>query len=223
MDILQLLRAQMGYPELAPNDPDWQEHLRVMNAAGAGPRLPPQDELIRPSGGVPTGSIDPGIVARPYTGPQTGDPVIGPRMGGTFDRDRYLLTPELKHQIRNPPYTQMPVAARERPQDQFLQQNAPVPTLSNPRPLAQNWVGEPNPNIPPPRAPGTLPPVLRPDLPAAPPTGNAPYQPTNEPIGFDTPLWNDRQAYTPPPMMPTQDYYSRPYSNLGFGGMGAYY
>jgi hypothetical protein len=108
-------------------------------------------------------------------------------------------------------------------QDPFLQANAPVPTLRNPSGLPQNWVGEPNPNIPPPRAPGTLPPVLRPDLPAAPPAGNAPYQPTNEPIGFNTPLLNDRQAYTPPPMMPTQDYYSRPFSNLGFGGMGAYY
>src|SRR5262245_28533486 len=73
------------------------------------PQLPPQDELLRAVYGQPHGSLDPGIVARPYSGPMTGDPVIGPRMGGTFDRGAFLFTPERKYQLRNPPYLQMPV------------------------------------------------------------------------------------------------------------------
>jgi hypothetical protein len=145
---------------------------------------------------------------------------------GTADRGGLPPQDELIRPAGGQPHpSMMPVAFRgARPQqDQFLQQNAPVPTLSNPSPMARNWVGEPNPNIPPPRSPRSLPAVLRPDLPAAPPTGNAPYRPTNEPVGFDTPLWNDRQQYTPPMMMPTQDDYSRPFSNLGFGSLGALY
>lgn len=49
-------------------------------------RLPPQDELVKtpfPEGWL-TGDM--GIVARPYTGPETGDPVINQRRLGTWDR-----------------------------------------------------------------------------------------------------------------------------------------
>lgn len=48
--------------------------------------LPLEDEVIRAPLPENWRSSDTGIVARPYTGPQTGDPVINQRRIGTWDR-----------------------------------------------------------------------------------------------------------------------------------------
>jgi hypothetical protein len=106
-DALQILLAQMGQALTPDQMVQVQNMMRSMANTDRGGLS--QDQVIR-APGQPHGSVDPGIVARPYTGPQTGDPVINPPSVGTFDRSRFLLTPELKYQIRNPPYTQMPAA-----------------------------------------------------------------------------------------------------------------
>jgi hypothetical protein len=142
-DVLRYLRRTLGgasdNEELQRLEAESQRRVLVERL-----RQRPLDEVIlRPRLGIEdmTGRSDQEIVARPYTGPQTGDPVINQRPIGTYDRPPTIMTPEWSRRIDNPPYTQMPVAY----------QNAP------------------------------------------------------------------------PPMMPTQDDYSRLFSNLGFGGMGALY